>query len=157
MNYTSFLIEALQELIQINKDRVVGYLHAAKEMDKTDSFLKEMCLQNVQDGKKNILDLSFEITKLNSELSQAKNNNVKVLKLWNEMIDADGYDDSEPSFASCVCSEDAVQKVYEDTLLTYTFMPIELRTIIIQQKNKIGFLKRRIMGYINTKVIVAVA
>ncbi len=157
MNHTSFLIEALNDLIEINKDRVVGYLQAANEMDKTDSFLKEMCLQNVREGKKNIQELSNEINKLNNEFPQTDNNNGKVIKLWNEVIEVDGYNNSEPSFATCVCSEDAIQQVYEDTLLTYTFMPADLRTIMMQQKKKIGYAKKGIMNYLNANKVIAVA
>ena len=150
MNYTSFLIKALNDLIELNKDRVVSFLQADKGIDENDTFLKEACLQIIKDGQTNIKELSSQIKKIDNVASQLNKKNRKVDDLWKEIIGEDiKYSKYVQCFASCVCSEDAVQQVYEDTLLTYTFMPMELRTIIMQQKKKIGYIKNGIMDYLN--------
>lgn len=149
MTHISFLAKAINDLIKLNESRIANYTQASQKMENSDPTLKEVCLCFILEGKQNIKELHVHLFKITSQIKFDKPVDTKFFKLWIEAVETNAHVNVEPSFAACVCSEDAVQKLYDETLLIYSFMPTELKTIIIRQKKKIAKTKKIIMNHLH--------
>ena len=107
-------IKALNDLIEINNDRVEGYETAAKETDSTE--LKGL-FSAWRDTSENILsELRSEVQNLGGTPEEGTRVTGKFFRAWMDVKAALTGNDRHAILSSCEFGEDKAQEAYDDVL-----------------------------------------
>jgi uncharacterized protein (TIGR02284 family) len=107
-------IDVLNTLVEINNDRIQGYLTASKETDEHD--LKKVFAELAHTSQKCKQQLAEEIEKLGGTTTNGTNTSGKVYRAWMDIKAALTGKDRKAILSSCEFGEDAAKKTYEDVL-----------------------------------------
>ena len=107
-------IDVLNNLIQINNDRIEGYETAAKETEEGD--LKTLFYDFQQTSEKAKAALITEVHNLGGEPIEGTRITGKFFRVWMDVKAALSGKDRKVILDSCDYGEDVAKKNYEDTL-----------------------------------------
>lgn len=110
-------IDELNNLLEINNDRIEGYNHAVKETDESD--LKAMFTQCAATSVKCKQQLTAEIQKLGGTPIEGTRNTGKLYRAWMDIKSALTNKNRKAILSSCELGEDVAVKNYEDALKNY--------------------------------------
>src|SRR5215218_4481184 len=125
----------INDLIQINHDRIVGYEKAIDELKDEDADLKTLFHRYTQDSRQFLTELTHVITRLGGEPSDGTTNSGKVYRVWMDLKAAISGKDRKAVLENCEFGEDAAQKAYDMALNADADLEASLREIIITQKS----------------------
>lgn len=126
-------IEILNDLIQINNDRITGYEKAIKELKDGDNDLKILFENMIDESRKARLALGEEVQVLGGTMDMGTTNSGKIYRAWMDVKAVfTGYD-RQTVLANCHTGEDAAQKAY-NTALEAEHLPAYLRELIFAQQ-----------------------
>jgi uncharacterized protein (TIGR02284 family) len=129
------LIEVLNDLIQINNDRIEGYQKAVKDAGDKDVDLKAIFSRMADESRQNISELSYEVYKLGKEpATHIKTVSGKIYRAWIDVKSAFSGHNRLALLESCEYGEDAAQKAYQEALISDETLSIEIRQLIAKQK-----------------------
>lgn len=107
-------IDALNNLLEINNDRIEGYKHAVEETDEQD--LKTLFSEFAGTSYKAKLELTAEVEKLGGKPVTGTRNTGKLYRTWMDIKAALTNKDRKAILNSCEYGEDVAVKNYEDAL-----------------------------------------
>lgn len=131
------LIEVLNDLIQINNDRIEGYERALKEAKDTDVDLKGIFSEMTDQSRKYVNELTQEVVKLGGDPAKDTTISGKVYRAWMDVKAAFTGKDRENILASCEFGEDAAQRAYQTALESDAYMSTDIRQLISEQKSSL--------------------
>ena len=126
-------ISLLNDLIQINNDRIEGYEKAAKET--TEPELKSLFNHMAQESQKNKNELIAEVTGLGGVPAEGTTASGKVYRAWMDIKAALAGRDRKAILASCEFGEDAALEAYRDVLKSEQFANKSREIVILQQNH----------------------
>lgn len=133
---TTKTIEVLNNLIQINNDRIEGYKTASSETGQTD--LKTFFSELVTTSTKNNFDLRAEVLRLGGKPTDETNTSGKFFRMWMDVKAALTGNDRKFILDSCEAGEDVAKKTYADTLSSQDeYLSAEQRAMIMEQHRKL--------------------
>ena len=128
-------IDALNDLIQINNDRIVGYQKGIDELkDGQDADLKSLFSNMISEStvyKKELEDLVIEY---GGSPADGTTNSGKLYRAWMDVKAVFTGGDRETVLNNCETGEDAAQKAYQMALDDEDVMP-RTRELIRRQKS----------------------
>ena len=133
MKTTTATAEVLNDLVQINNDRIEGYEKARKELTDQDSDLKSLFLNMIEESHKYKLALATEIEVLGEEVEKGTTNSGKIYRGWMDVKALFTGHDRKTVLNNCEFGEDAAQKAYK-MALAEEGISAELRSLITEQK-----------------------
>ena len=136
MNTMTVDKEILNDLIQINNDRVVGYQKAISELKDEDADLKTLFVKMVGESHQYKMALATEVQALGGEVDTDTTTSGKIYRAWMDVKAAFTGHDRKTVLSSCEFGEDAAQKAYEMALQS-DGLSGNLRTLITEQKAKL--------------------
>jgi uncharacterized protein (TIGR02284 family) len=107
-------IAALNELVEINNDRIVGYETAMKEID--DSELHVLFSKCILTSEKCAAELRTEIMTLDGEAEKGTKATGKLHRLWMDFKAAFKENNKASILESCEFGDNIAIKTYTDTL-----------------------------------------
>lgn len=107
-------IDAINELITINNDRIEGYETAIGETNETD--LKGIFAGMIQSSQKCKSELTFEVQKLGGTPAEGTKNTGKIYRIWMELKAAITDKNRKAILNSCEFGEDVAKGSYEKVL-----------------------------------------
>jgi uncharacterized protein (TIGR02284 family) len=128
------LVEVLNDLIEINNDRVVGYEKAAEETKDVDIDLQAIFHKMADESRKYKSELVEEITKLGGEPSSGTTNSGKLYRVWMDAKTVFTGKDRQAILENCEFGEDAAQKAYKMALASDAEIPADTRQLITDQQ-----------------------
>ncbi len=128
------LVSVLNDLIQINNDRVVGYEKAIKETKDLDVDLKTLFGKFADDSRKYAAELTNKVTELGGEPDSGTTNSGKIYRVWMDVKATFSGKDRQAILESCEFGEDAAQKAYKEALASDAEMGAETRQLITSQQ-----------------------
>jgi uncharacterized protein (TIGR02284 family) len=135
MSHTSTeTTEILNDLIEINNDRITGYEHAMKELQAGDVDLKTLFASMIDESRQAKLALGKEVQVLGAEMETGTTNSGKIYKAWMDIKAVFTGHDRHTVLSNCEFGEDAAQKAYK-TALESSDLPAYLREMIQEQKS----------------------
>ncbi len=137
MERNSDLIEVLNDLIQINNDRVRGYEKASNELSAADVDLKAVFTQMSSESRKYATELSAEVGRLGGEPSTSTTASGKIYRAWMDVKAVFSGKDRHAVLESCEFGEDAAQKAYDEALKSDATMDTDIRQMITSQKSSL--------------------
>ena len=131
------LVEVLNDLVEINNDRIVGYEKAADEAKNTDVDLQAIFHKMADESRKYKSELVNEVLRLGGEPSKGTTNSGKIYRVWMDVKATFTGKDRQAILESCEFGEDAAQKAYKLALESDADMDVETRQLIASQQSSL--------------------
>ncbi|WP_449437106.1 ferritin-like domain-containing protein [Pedobacter steynii] len=125
--------EILNDLIQINNDRVRGYEKAIDELAAEESDLKSLFLQMIRQSNQHKAILTQEVQVLGATVETGTTTSGKIYRTWMDVKAVFTGHDRKTILNNCEFGEDAAQNAYKMALETGG-LSANLRSIIADQK-----------------------
>lgn len=127
--------EVLNDLIRINRDRIVGYEKAVENLEEGDAVLRTLFHQLSDESQKMKEELSNEVIALGEDPAKDTTMSGKIYRAWMDIKDAFASDDAKSALEACEYGEDAAQKAYAEALDESVDFPQGIRSLILDQKS----------------------
>lgn len=127
------LAEILNDLAQINNDRIVGYEKAISELKDEYSDLKSFFLGLIAKSRSYKMALSTELNVMETETEADTTTSSKIYRAWLEVKALFTGHDRDTILSNCEYGEDAAQKAYK-MALEQNNLQTHLRSLITEQK-----------------------
>ena len=128
--------EVLNDLVQINNDRIKGYEKAAKETATEDGDLRTLFESMASESRSYVNDLSKYVAMAGEDVAEGTTGSGKIYRVWMDVKATFSGKDRKAILASCEFGEDAAQKAYESAL-EEDELPEDVRQLITEQKNSL--------------------
>lgn len=128
------VIGILNDLIQINHDRVEGYKKAIDELKDEDADLKTLFSRYVNESRNYAQELTTEVSRLGGDPADGTTNSGKVYRVWMDLKAAIAGKDRQTILNNCEFGEDAAQKAYDTALNADVNFEPSIREVIVRQK-----------------------
>ena len=129
--------EILNDLIEINNDRVRGYEKASKETNTKDADLRSLFDDMATDSRRYANELSRFVRERGETPSDGTTLRGKLYRAWMDVKATFSGSDRKAILASCEFGEDAAQKAYKDALASDAELPAEVRQVIVDQQSNL--------------------
>ncbi len=126
------VIEVLNDLIQINNDRVKGYERALKEL-KGEDDLRNLFTGFIDQSRNLRNALGTEVETLGARMEDDTTATGKIYRAWMDIKALFTGKDRQAILDNCEYGEDAAQKAYKEALKTEN-LPAYLFALINRQK-----------------------
>ena len=127
--------EVLNDLIQINNDRVAGYERAAKEADSKDVDLISLFNDMASESRQYLAELRRYVQSNGEEPAEGSTFAGKIYRTWMDVKATFTGKDRKAILASCEFGEDAAQKAYKEALAED--LSADVRQLIVDQKSSL--------------------
>lgn len=127
------LILVLNDLIQINNDRIAGYEKAIVSVDASDVSIKAMFRKMADKSESYKNALSAWVANLGGEPATGTTNLGKIYRAWMSVKNTFTGDDRQSVLESCEGGEDAALKAYKDALNSVTDMQSDVKQLLKTQ------------------------
>ncbi|HMJ47275.1 MAG TPA: PA2169 family four-helix-bundle protein [Ferruginibacter sp.] len=128
------LVEILNDLVEINNDRIVGYQKAADETKDLDVDLKAIFYKMADESRKYKSELAEAVQKQGGEPTSGTTNSGKIYRVWMDVKATFSGHDRQSVLESCEFGEDAAQKAYKLALSSDAEIDAENRQLITSQQ-----------------------
>jgi uncharacterized protein (TIGR02284 family) len=128
------LISVLNDLIEINNDRVTGYKKASEETEAIDVDLRAIFMSYANDSQKYANELALEVKRMGGESADGTTGLGKIYRAWMDVKSTFTGKDRQAILSSCEYGEDQAQKAYTDALASDAEMNADIRQLITTQK-----------------------
>ena len=115
----------LNDLIQINNDRIEGYERAIKELKDEDHDLKALFAQMIGESHQYKLTLASEVAASGEDIDTGTTNSGKIYRVWMDVKAAFTGHDRKSILENCEFGEDAAQKAYKMALASDAEMVVQ--------------------------------
>lgn len=129
METTEVKREVLNDLVQINNDRIEGYQRAIKELKDGDADLKELFSSMISES----IQYKSQLVSAGAEADNDTTNSGKIYRAWMDVKAVFTGHDRKAVLSNCEFGEDAAQKAY-NTALNEENLPSDIRALLSQQK-----------------------
>lgn len=133
MDTTTLNAEILNDLIQINNDRVEGYQKAIEELKSEDSDLKPLFVKMIGESHRFKMALATEVQALGQDAESGTTNSGKIYRAWMDLKAMFTGHERKTVLDNCEFGEDAAQKAYK-MALEQEGLSADLRSLITEQK-----------------------
>lgn len=133
-NTNEKLIEVLNDLIEINNDRVTGYEKAADDTRDLDVDLQAIFHSMANDSRKYAAELTNEVYKFGGEPATGSTNSGKIYRVWMDVKATFTGHDRQSVLEACEFGEDAAQKAYKEALASDAEIDASTRQVITDQQ-----------------------
>jgi len=116
MENTQATAEVLNDLVQINNDRIEGYQRALKDLKDNETHLKDLFTKLIGDSHRFKLELGTEIQVLGQDIDTGTTTSGKIHRTWLDVKAAFTAHDTHEILEECEFGEDAIVKAYREAL-----------------------------------------
>ncbi|MDB5251017.1 MAG: aldehyde dehydrogenase [Flaviaesturariibacter sp.] len=127
----------LNDLIEINNDRIVGYQKAIDELKEENEDLRPLFTRYISESNQYRSELTTEVTRLGGEPSNGTTNSGKIYRVWMDLKAVVTGKDRKTVLENCEFGEDAAQKAYDMALNTDETLEPTLRDLLVRQKTQL--------------------
>lgn len=129
-------IESLNQLAELNIDRILGYELAVSELGNEDADLKILFAILIGDSYQYLNELGKQITDAGGEMVSGSYNTGKIYRRWLDLNLAIKITGRKAVLSGCKSIEDEIQQGYEAILKEGAFSD-EMRSVIADQKRSL--------------------
>lgn len=116
MENTKNAVEVLNDLVQINNDRIEGYKRAIDESKPEDADLKALFTAMVQESNQYKQELNELVRQLGGDLETGTTGSGKIYRVWMDVKATFTGHTRKSVLENCEFGEDAAQKAYKSAL-----------------------------------------
>lgn len=130
-------IDVLNDLVNINYDRVYGYERAIEDVESSDVDLKAVFSKYADQSRKYVTYRQQVIQENGGEPATDSTVRGKLFRVWMDFKATLTGKGRQSILDSCEFGEDAAQRAYEDALKTEDHLPDNIRQMIAQQQSEL--------------------
>lgn len=132
------LVEVLNDLIEINNDRITGYEKAVKETKDIDVDLQAIFNKMADESRKYKAELTQAVSRLGGEpTTTGTTNSGKIYRIWMDVKATFTGHDRQAVLENCEFGEDAAQKAYKMALASDAEIDADTRQLITSQQSSL--------------------
>lgn len=131
------LTDVLNDLIEINNDRITGYEKAVDETKDIDVDLQAVFHKMADESRKYKAELTQAVTRLGGEPATGTTNSGKIYRIWMDVKATFTGHDRQAVLENCEFGEDAAQKAYKMALASDAEIDAETRQLITSQQSSL--------------------
>ena len=109
-------VEVLNDLIEINNDRIDGFDRASKELGESDADLKAVFEKFASDSRRNVQELSAAVGQAGGEVETGNTATGTIHRAWLDVKATFTGHDRHSILEECERGEDAIKKAYREAL-----------------------------------------
>lgn len=144
----SNLIDILNDLIQINNDRIEGYERAANEIrDTQHAEMKSLFFKCAEESRSYKNELTEAVIGLGGEPARDTTASGKLYRVWMDVKAAFSKDDLKAALESCEYGEDVALKAYQDALQSEVAWPSNISALVSDQRQSLRSSHDKIKQY----------
>jgi uncharacterized protein (TIGR02284 family) len=125
-------IEVLNDLIQINNDRIAGYEKAIRETKPEDEDLKILYATMIAESHRNKIALATEVQALGAEIEQGTTSSGKIYRAWMELKAIFTGNSRMTILSNCEAVENSTRQAYH-AALEQEALPAYIRELLVHQ------------------------
>lgn len=126
-------IEVLNDLVQINNDRIVAYEKAIRQTKTEDTDLKILYASMVAEGHRMKIALATEVQALGAEIEQGTTTSGRIYRTWMDVKAIFTGHNRHTILANCMAGEEAIQRAYQMAL--GHDLPAYIRELLTRQQD----------------------
>ena len=126
--------EILNDLIEINNERVRGYEKASQETNSKDADLRTLFTDLASKSRRYVNELSTYVNRTGNEPAEGTTVRGKIYRAWMDVKATFTGHDRKSILASCEFGEDAAQRAYDAALSSDADLPADVRQVIVEEK-----------------------
>lgn len=141
-------IDVLNDLVQINNDRIEGYEKALKELPAEDTDLRALFVSMIDESHQYKMALTEEVQVAGGSADKGTTTSGKIYRAWMDVKAVFTGRDRKAILENCEKGEDAAQAAYISALQPDTELPSFLQELVLTQQkslkashDKIKFLR----------------
>ncbi|TSD63948.1 PA2169 family four-helix-bundle protein [Inquilinus sp. KBS0705] len=138
METTEKSVEVLNDLIEINNDRIDGFERAAKELGDADADLKAIFSKFANDSRNNVQELSACVGAVGGELETGNSVSGTLHRTWLDVRATFSGHDRKSILDECERGEDAIKKAYRDALSEENGLTLDHIQVLQRQQQVIN-------------------
>jgi uncharacterized protein (TIGR02284 family) len=138
METTEKSIEVLNDLIEINNDRVDGFNRASKELGEGDSDLKAIFEKFASDSLRNVQELTAAVSQAGGDAETGNTATGTIHRAWLDVKATFTGHDRKSILEECERGEDAIKKAYRDALSEDNGLTVQHSQLLVQQQQFIN-------------------
>ncbi len=131
--------EVLNDLIEINNDRIEGYERASRETESDDADLRALFNNMASESRRYVNELTSLVSQTGEEPAKGTTVRGKIYRAWMDVKATFSGHDRKAILASCEFGEDAAQRAYEAALNADVMIDPASRALIASEQ---GALKK---------------
>lgn len=142
------IIEVLNDLIKINREREEGYVKAGRELTPAEHNLRGIFERKAQESRNNVVQLQHKAEEIGAPIEEEPPTNSftgAIYSAWSELKNVFSGNDKNSILKYFESDEEAAQKCYEHALNEHD-LPEDLTNVIREQKQSIDASKDEIRG-----------
>ena len=116
METTSKAIETLNDLIEINNDRVEGFLKASKDLKEGGFELTGIFDRFADESRRYAMELANAVNQHGGEPETGSSTSGAIHRAWIDVKSTFGGSDRKSILEECERGEDAIKKAYQSAL-----------------------------------------
>ena len=128
------LVEVLNDLIEINTDRITGYEKASEETKDVDVDLQTIFNKMADESRQYKAELTQEVSRLGGEPAEGRTKLGSIFQVWMDVKATFTGHDRQSVLESCEFGEDAAQKAYRSALASDAEIDADTRQLISAQQ-----------------------
>ncbi|OKS89299.1 PA2169 family four-helix-bundle protein [Mucilaginibacter polytrichastri] len=109
-------VEVLNDLIEINNDRIEGFERALADMSDKDADLKSLFQEYAQQSRKNTQELTATVARYDNDVQTGSSVSGAIHRAWIDVKAIFTGKDRAGILAECERGEDAIKKAYQSAL-----------------------------------------
>jgi uncharacterized protein (TIGR02284 family) len=137
MNRNNENAEILNDLIQINNDRIEGYERAIKDTGMGDNDLRGLFQSMANESRQYVAELQQYVVREGEEPAKDTTVRGKIYRAWMDVKATFSGHDRKSILESCEYGEDAAQRAYERALEDSEDVSPDVAHLIMDQKMKL--------------------
>jgi uncharacterized protein (TIGR02284 family) len=126
-------IEVLNDLVQVNNDRITGYERAIRETKPEDEDLKILYATMIAESHRNKIALATEVQALGAEIEQGTTTSGKIYRAWMDVKAIFTGNSRMTILANCEAVEDSTRQAYHSSL-EHEALPAYIRELLVRQE-----------------------
>jgi len=130
------VIEVLNDLIEINNDRIAGYQKAIEESKPADTDLEVLFLSMISQSHQVKNAPATEIQTLGGTITNGTTARGKIYRAWMDVKAIFTGHDRKTVLSNCEAGEDAAQDAYKSAL-EQDDIPAYIRNMLAEQKDRL--------------------
>jgi uncharacterized protein (TIGR02284 family) len=130
-------IEVLNDLIEINNDRIAGFGHATKDLGDNNLDIKALFQTIREESRYNVLELGSAINRHGGDPEMGTSSSGAIHRAWLDIKATFAGHDRKSVLEECERGEDAIKKAYQDALSPDSDLSPEFTEIVSGQLEEI--------------------
>jgi uncharacterized protein (TIGR02284 family) len=138
MENTEKIIDVLNDLVQINNDRVAGFEKAGEDLENKDSGLQSVFSKLASDSRGYSAELAMLARQYGADAAEGTSVSGSLHRAWLEVKATFTGNDTESILSECERGEDAIKSAYQSALDEAIELPYQITEVISRQQEGIN-------------------